>query len=273
MTDISAAFIKQFESEVHLKYQQEASLLRNMVRYKNNVRGSTARFQIIGKGDVSTKQRHGEITPMGLDHSFIDVTLVDSYAGEYIDKLDELKTNIDERSAVAKSEAYAMGRKTDEHIINALASATGDVVDASTTGLTLAKVLEAFERANNAEMPDDGDRYAVVSPKAWNQLLLIDQFARSDFVDDKPFMKGRMCKKWLGINWFMHTGLPTSNNDAVSTAFIWHKNAIGFASGSDVKTEINYIANRASNFVCSMMSQGAGLIDNDGVVKISVKNS
>lgn len=273
-TDISVAFIKQFESEVHLKYQQEGSLLRNMVRTKNNVKGKSTTFQIIGKGSASTKTRHGTVSPMNLVHTNVEVTLSDFYAGEWVDKLDELKTNIDERGAVAKTEAYALGRKTDDLIITALATATTTVN--ATAALNLAKVLEAFGKFNELDAPDDGERYAVVTPKAWNELLQIDQFAKSNYVEDKPFMKGKMCKNWLGIHWCMHSGLPTTTTgegqNAVTTAtcFLFHKSAIGFASGADVSTDITWHGDHAAHFINSMMSQGAGLIDNDGVIKITV---
>ena len=267
-TDISVAFIKQFESEVHLAYQQQGSLLRNMVRVKNNVKGAKTTFQLIGKGTATTKTRHGVITPMNLEHSSVDVTLVDSYAGEWVDALDELKTNIDERGAVAKSGAYALGRKSDEHIINALDGGTNIVGD-GTTALTKALVLEAFAKFNEKEVPDDGERYAVVSPIQWNDLLNIQEFSDSDYVDDKPFMKGRECRKWLGINWCMHTGLPLA--DTVRSAFMFHKSAVGFASGQDVKTDITWHGDHASHFINNMMSQGAGLIDNDGVIVIKTK--
>ena len=279
-TDISVAFIKQFESEVHLAYQQQGTMLRNMVRTKNNVKGASTTFQLIGKGTATTKTRHGTVTPMNLEHSKVEVTLVDSYAGEWVDALDELKTNINERDAVAKSGAYALGRKTDEHIINALKGAT-NVVGDGTTALTKALVLEAFAKFNQNEVPDDGERYAVVSPIQWNDLLNITEFSDSDYVEDKPFMKGRECRKWLGINWCMHTGLPSaskttdgSNTAVTSTtrsAFLFHKSAIGFASGQDVKTGIMWYEDHAAHFINNMMSQGAGLIDNDGVIVIKTK--
>jgi hypothetical protein len=41
---IDQAFIKQFETEVHMAYQRMGSKLRNTVR-TTNVTGSTARFQ------------------------------------------------------------------------------------------------------------------------------------------------------------------------------------------------------------------------------------
>ena len=42
---------------------------------------------------------------MELAHTNVEVTMSDFYAAEYIDKLDELKTNINERQAIAQSAA------------------------------------------------------------------------------------------------------------------------------------------------------------------------
>ena len=74
----------------------------------------------------------------------------------------------------------------------------------------------------------------------------------------------------------MHSGLPTTTTgegqNAVTTAtcFLFHKSAIGFASGADVTTDITWHGDHAAHFINSMMSQGAGLIDDDGVIKITV---
>ena len=100
---IDQAFIKQFETDVHLAYQRMGSKLRNTIR-STNVTGNTARFQKIGTGTASTKSRNGNVTPMELAHTN-GSSHVDFYAAEYIDKLDELKTNINERQAVAESAA------------------------------------------------------------------------------------------------------------------------------------------------------------------------
>ena len=50
---IDQAFIKQFETEVHMAYQRMGSKLRNTVR-TTNVKGSSARFQKIGAGSATT---------------------------------------------------------------------------------------------------------------------------------------------------------------------------------------------------------------------------
>ena len=111
---INNAFITQFEAEVHMAYQRMGSKLKNLVRTVNNVNGSSVKFQKVAKGTANTKARHAEVVAMDLAHSNVSATLTDYYAADYVDKLDELKVNIDERQVIAQSAAYALGRKTDE---------------------------------------------------------------------------------------------------------------------------------------------------------------
>ena len=163
---IDTAFIRQFETEVHLAYQRMGSKLRNTVRTVSNVNGSTVRFQKIGTGSASTKSRNGMVTPMELTHTTVDVTLEDFYAAEYIDKLDELKTNIDERQAVAQSAAAALGRKTDEILYTAMdAGANSTQIHDTGSALALADVLSVFETMSTANIPEDGQRYLAMHPK------------------------------------------------------------------------------------------------------------
>ena len=141
-TQISNAFIKQFESEVHMAYQRMGSKLKNTVRQTNNVQGNQARFQKVGTGVASTKSRHGEVPTMEITHSTVDVTLSDFYAADMVDKLDELKTNIDERQVLAQSAASALGRKVDQLIIDVLdAGSNSNNVAHGSAALTLAKAL------------------------------------------------------------------------------------------------------------------------------------
>src|SRR3546814_21149017 len=100
----------------HEAYQRRGSKRRNTLRQKNNVQGPSTTFQKVGKGAASTKARHGKVPVMNVDHEPVEVQLADYYAGDWVDRLDELKTNIDERMVIANAGAYALGRKTDEQI-------------------------------------------------------------------------------------------------------------------------------------------------------------
>ena len=103
--------LKQFEFEVHEAYQQRGSKLRGTVRTKNNVRGSSTTFQKVGKGEAGVKARHGKVPVMDIDHTPVECVLTDYYTGDFADKLDEAKTNIDERRVLVNAGAFALGRE------------------------------------------------------------------------------------------------------------------------------------------------------------------
>ncbi len=265
-TNIEQAFVKNFQSDVHLQYQRMGSKLRNTVRVKNNIIGSSTTFQKVGKGTASTKARHGKVPVMNVDHTPVECTLSDYYAGDWVDSLDELKTNINERMVIAKAGAYALGRKTDELVITQLDTSTNYAGD-GTDGLTKDKVLTAFEMLGEADVPDDGDRFAIVGWKQWSDLLAIQEFANADYIGDEELpWKGTQAKRWLGALWTPHSGLTKTGTTRF--CYWFHKTAIGHAVGSDVKTDITWHGDRAANFINNMMSQGSCLIDTSGVVSM-----
>jgi hypothetical protein len=265
-TSIDQAFIKQFEGEVHQAYQRMGSKLRNTVRVKSGVQGTSTVFQKVGKGSAATKARHGKVPVMNVDHTPVECQLQDFYAGDWVDHLDELKINIDERQVLANAGAFALGRKTDEMIITALGQTT-TVAGTGATGLTKEKVLQAFELLGAKDVPDDGQRFAVIGWKQWSELLSIPEFASADFVgaDELPW-RGTQAKSWLGALWFPHSGLPLAAG--VRRCFWYHKSAVGHAIGQEVTTDITWHGDRAAHFVSNSMSQGARLIDADGVVEM-----
>ncbi len=269
-TTIDQAFIKQFEREVHEAYQRQGSKLRNTVRSIPNVNGSTAVFQKVGTGTASTKSTHGMVPVMNLDHSNIEVTLQDFYAGDWVDRLDELKTNIDERQVIAAAGANALGRKTDELIIDELATASTNVIADGNVGMTKTKILDAFETFGDSDVPDDGQRFCIVGWKQWNELLALDEFVHADYIghENLPFSTITQAKVWLGTVFIPHSGLPVDGSD-IRSCFWYHKTAVGHASASDVSTDISWHGDRAAHFVNNMMSQGSGLIDEVGIVTIN----
>ena len=236
----------------------------------SDVNGSSAVFQKVGKGTASTKSTHGMVPVMNLAHTSVECTLQDFYAGDWVDRLDELKVNIDERQVIAGAGAYALGRKTDEMIIDELATASANVITDANIGMTKDKALEAFETFGENDIPDDGGRFAVVGWKQWSELLKIDEFVSADYIgsENLPFASITQAKMWLGTLWIPHSGLPIDGND-IRSCYFYHKTALGHASGSDVQTDITWHGDRAAHFVNNMMSQGAKMIDEAGVVVIN----
>jgi len=102
-TTIDQAFIKQFESEVHVAYQRAGSKLRNTVRFKSNVNGTSTTFQKVGKGTAATKGRHGNVPTMSIDHTAVECTVADYYAADYVDKLKLVRVLLQPRAVMVTS--------------------------------------------------------------------------------------------------------------------------------------------------------------------------
>jgi hypothetical protein len=266
--DIDNVFVTQFESEVHMEFQRMGSAMRNTLRTKNNVKGSSTKFPVAGKGTAGAKSRHGQVPIMNASRVHVEVTLADRYAGEYIDKLDELKVEHDERQVAAQTVAGAMGRDVDAIVFTALdATTNANNVSVAALWTTPAGPISMMEAMGNASVPFDGNLYAVVCWEAWGDLLDLDEFDRADYVPgDRLWFEGVTAKKWLGFNWFPHEALPVDGSSDAKQ-FFYHKSAVGHAIGQDFSIDITWQGKEQMNLAVGSMSHGAGIIENAGVIE------
>jgi len=258
-------------------------MLKDTVFLKDGIVGSTAHFQKLGTGTATTKSRHGEITPMNVTHTAPSVSLADFYAGEWSDSLDEAKVNIDVRMAYAKSGAMALGRKVDEQITTVLDSTTQSTVTLTVTSsaATQASLITFVEALDANSVPNDGQRYGALTPRMYAQAMTVNSFASADYVgaNGLPFVEGapghRMFRKWLNVNWCMLPELP-GQGTSTAKCFVYHKNALGYAiqkaernvsGGENVSADITWHGDRAAYFINHMMSGGAVMIDDTGVIE------
>lgn len=282
-TSIDIAFVKQYEREVHNVFQRHGGHLQMAVRRKTNVVGSSTTYQKIGKGTATTKARHGTITPMNLAHTAVSCDLEDFYAGDWVDKLDEAKIDHDERGAIADGGAWALGRKVDEQILEKLDATTQTAVSWNVTSRAhiLSSLLAMTEALDDNDAPNDNGRYGVLTPRAWAQAMTVKEFASADYVgaNGLPFTEGAPAgprwKEWMNVKWKQHSGCP-GKGTATAKVFVWHRSAVGYASAkaagnvagnAPVVADITWHGDRAAHFVNHMMSGGACLIDDAGVVE------
>lgn len=260
---------------------------------KTGVVGKSTTFQKIGTGTATTKARHGVITPMNQGHTPYECNLFDFYAGDYVDRLDEAKTNIDERMAIAQGGAWALGRKVDDQIITSLGTTTqGAVTWVVTSANAIRNSMINMAKALFAnDVPNDGNAFGLLTPQAWAFAMTINQFTSKDYVTNQPFEDGPPVAPvnpgisnaidFMNVKWMMHPGL-TGVGTATASVFAYHKFALGYATGAHaqnnadndvVRAMINYIPDRDSYFVNHAMSGGAILIDDKGVIKGTVDDT
>lgn len=264
---IDQAFITDYDSDVHAAYQQYGSKLRNCVRLKQLAPGQIARFPTLGKGLATDKARNGDVVPMNPVHSYKEATATDKYAPEYLDSLDEIKTNIDERMLYARAGAGALGREVDYRITTVMNTATTNTIGINGTGLSKAKLLTAIAMLNAYDVPDDGDRWGVLGAQQWEEFINITQVSSRDYVNDLNWTRGTQVINWRGIKWFFHSNLPVAST--IRQVFLWHRSAIGLAENKQIMTMIDWVPQKAAYLIDSMMSCGAVLIDGQGIVNIA----
>jgi hypothetical protein len=291
-TSITNSFITQYERDVHDVFQREGSVLKPTVRFKSDVVGSVATFQKIGTGTATTKARHGTITPMNQTHTAISTTLADFYAGDWVDKLDEAKINIDERMAIARGGAKALGRKCDDQILTTLDSTSSTTVTIAVGSSAAVRngLLGMIKALIAQDAYDPGNMYGVMSPALWAMASTINEFASSDYVgaDGQVYNVGAPVgsfKRWAQVLWTVHSGNPGVGT-GTSKVFLYNKSAVGYASGkapgnlagtmsgeTSVGADITWHGDRAAHFVNHAMSGNSVMIDDTGVIEGNVDDT
>jgi len=268
-TTVPTSFIEQYEAEVKQVYQREGSLLRGAVRNRSQVNAERIYFPVLGKGSATSKARHSDVTPMNLEHTRVSADMEDFYAPEYIDELDQAKINWSLASEYARASGNALGRQTDQILIDAMDASTNttdpNALDGSASGALTLPVIAGISRIHNAaDVPMDNMRYCVVNPETHAELLQLSEATSSDFTTTQLLMNAREPAMWMGYRWIMHTGLP----DGVK-GFFFHMQSVGHGISRDVTTEVNYVPEKVAFLVNSYMSMGATIIDEPGVIKLT----
>ena len=282
-TTLSPAFVTLFEAEVHQAYQSSATL-RNVARMRTGVEGSTAKFPILAKGSASVRTPSTDVVPLNGTFSSVTATLTDYVASEYSDIFNQAKINIDERQELAKLVGNAIGRREDQIIIDALIAGSAGTTVANTvvtsgsgsaSDLNVGKIISAKKGMDAKSVPPT-DRHMIIHANSLASLLGDERAISADFAQVQALVRGEV-NSFMGFTIHMigdrdEGGLPKDgSNDRTCLAF--HRDAIGCAVGIPPKTEVNYIPEKTSFLVTAMYSAGAIVIDANGLVDITCRES
>ena len=273
---ISNAFVTLFDAEVKQAYQADA-VLRNTVRLRTGVTASTHKFPKIGAGVAQVRVPQTDVTPLNVTYSQATVTLTDYIAAEYSDIFNQAKVNFDERQELVQVVAKAIGRRSDQMIIDALAASSTSLTVATSIGgagtnLNMAKLREAARLLNTANVPAE-DRYILIHASQLSSLLSETAVTSSDFNSVKALVQGDITT-FMGFNFITigdrsEGGLTGGGSGSTRKVYAYHKMAVGMAESMAIRSEINYIPEKTSWLVSSMFSAGAVAIDAGGCVDIT----
>lgn len=275
--NLSNAAVTEFDSEVKHEYQGMKTL-RECVTVRTGVTGEAYKFTRMGKGLANQKASQADVTPMDIEHARQTANLNNWNAPEYTDIFDQAEVNFDEKTELAQTIAKAIGRREDQIIIDVMAGityATSNDGNADTgrsltvaTNFTLNEVRAAASHLNDIEA-EAGERYFVMRTSALQQLLEDSTVTSTDFNTVKALVNGDL-DSYMGfkikqIGTRTEGGLPGAA--AARQAFAWQKQAVGIAVGIDMKTTIDWVAQKTSWLANGIYKAGAVVREPQGVFR------
>lgn len=272
---LSSAAQQEFDSMVKHLYQAGSRVPDSAVTLRTGVVGDIYKFRTMGKGLANQKASQADVTPMDVTHSLVNCVLENWNAPEYTDIFDQAEVNFDEKSAIARSIAKAMGRRKDQLVIDALDASTptatvGVAVGGADSGLNVAKIRAAGEALDNNGVDPEG-RYLIANTRSKWTLLAETETTSSDYNTVKALAQGDI-NTFAGFTYIWipdnAEGGITEGAGDVYDGYAFQSGAVGLAIGIDFKTEINYIAQKTSWLCNGLMKAGSVAIDETGIVKV-----
>ncbi len=276
---ISNAFVTLFDSEVKQAYQGQR-LLAGVTRERTGVEGSTVRFPKIGKGSATLRVPQTDVTPLNVSYSQVTATMEDYIAAEYSDIFNQQKVNFNERQELVQVVSGAIARRMDQVCLDALdASGTTATVDNDIGGtdsnLNIEKLRETKNLLDTNNVPMEG-RNLLLHANSLQSLLGETEVTSADFNTVRALVTGEI-NTFMGFRFITfgdrdEGGLPVDGSSD-RTLYAFHRDAVGLGIGMNQTSRVDYIAEKTSFLVASMFSAGAVAIDDEGIVKITCRES
>ena len=220
---------------------------------------------------------------------------------DLIDTDDKLKLLIDPQSPYAQNQASSLQRAIDDVIIAALGgaaygghqgattinnydvgecrqiksdgtiSAAGtDLVVATETALTIAKLLTCKQLLDDAEIDDERPRYFVTNPYNINQLLNTTEVKSADYNTVKALAQGQI-DSFMGFKFIKTTRLPAGPDAAEVLSYAFAQDAIVLAVAEEPTINIDRRPDLLnSTQIFSTLSIGATRVEGPAVIEIAL---
>ena len=276
--NLTSVAVIEFDSEVKHEYQGMKTL-RDTVTTRTNVTGESYKFTRMGKGIANQKATQADVTPMDISHARQTANMENWNAPEYTDIFDAAEVNFDEKAELAQTIAGAIGRREDQLILDVASGITfATTEDANpdtgfsktvATNLTVAELRAASKHFNTIEAAS-GDRHCVLQASGLEALLATTQVTSSDFNSVKALVQGDI-DTFMGFKFHVVGARAEGGIAGVTTAehaYMWHKPAIGLAIGIDMKTTIDWVAQKTSWLANGIFKAGAVVREPQGIVRI-----
>lgn len=268
---LTAAEQIEFDALVKAEYQSMGFLLRDTVRTRREVIGASVSFRKVNQIQAVPTGYLQTVTIQDPGYTQVQAFLQKYTAPTAVDSVQELTVNFDAKMENAMLVANALGRRSDQIIIDSLAANPGQIILDGGTNMTYQKYTRAIEFFDNHAVPLP-ERFAAMSAANLRSLLAAQEFTSTFYTQNRILDKG-FVRDYLGINIIIipemaEGGLPELGANVVASLF-WHKQSTGMGVGHDFRTEINYLPRETSWLINGIFSAGSVVIDNRGVLQIN----
>jgi hypothetical protein len=288
---ITTAFVNQYRSNVTFALQQKGSRLRPCVR----VETQNAEFEFydeIGATDaVEVLTRHSDTPLMSTPHTRRRVSLRDFDWADLVDKPDKVRTLIDPASPYAMNAVWAMGRKMDDLVFEAMygtaytgkTGATSVSFDtamdidlnyvesgsATDSGLTIGKLRKAKELLDAEENDPDEERFIAVTAKQVTDLLKTTEVTSSDYNTVKALVEGKI-DTFMGFKFIKSQRVPTESGEPLHRRCpAWVRSGVLLAISYEIGVDISQRKDkRNSTQVYVTMGLGSTRMNEKKIVEI-----
>lgn len=260
----------EFDALVKAEYQSLGFLLRDTIRVRRDVIGATVSFRKVNQIQAVATGYQQTVVIQDPGYTQFSAILQKYTAPTAVDSVQELTVNFDAKMENAMLVANALGRRSDQIIINSFVGNAGSTIAEGGTNMTYTKYTDIIQFFDNNAVPLP-ERFVAMSASNFRSLLADDHFVSTFYTQNRVLDKG-FIREFLGINVIIipqmnEGGLPLSGGNIRQT-FAWHKQSTGMGIGHDFRTEINYLPRETSWLVNGIFSAGAVVIDNLGLIEV-----
>ena len=247
-----ANFIPKLWSDEIIAEYEKSLVMKPLVKSLKMAgkKGDTINIPMPLRGSANQKVTETQVTLVA-DTSGNKQIVVDQH-WEYsrlIEDITSVQALASMRKFYTQDAGYALATKVDADLIATAIANFSSVGMASDTGLVVPAVAgsagdfndqsfrDAIQILDDADVPMD-NRKLVIPPAARNQIMGIDRYVSSDFVNGKGVVNGKIGELY-GINVFVSTNLP-DNGSGEKPCLLFHTDALVIAEQMAVRTQTQY---------------------------------
>jgi len=266
----------EFDALVKIEYHSRGFILRDTVRLRTDVIGQYAQFRKVGQVVAQPAAYQNSIPIQDPGFTAWTATLVKYAAGTGVDEIQDLTVNFDTKRELAAVVAMAIGRRSDQIVIDALNANPSQTIGGAGSNYTYAYLRELVQFFEENAVPL-AERFNAMGGNQLRALVGDDHIVSRFYTSNDAVVDGQLnYKELMSMNiriipTMVEGGLPL--NGTLRSTFAWHKMSTGMAIGQDMRTEVNYLPRETTWFVNGLFFAGAIVVDNLGVYEVIADES